>query len=560
MLNNESKGWCRVLCGSVVVVLCATGTLAGDRSYDGSGNNETNPDWGKAGIQQRRVTTPSYDDGLSAPADDGRPNPRDISNIVARQTHSVPEPRGLSSFVWAWGQFVDHDISLTPAFKPAQPYNIAVPAGDLDFDPTNLGTVKISLDRSIYDTATGITDPRQQRNMISSWLDGSVVYGSDKDRADDLRTFVDGKLKTSAGNLLPFNTVGQDNASLPGQLAKDLFLAGDERANENVVLISMHTLFVREHNRLAEQIMQDNTGWIDEQIYQHARKLVGAEIAAITYNEFLPALGIQLDPYTTYKDDVNGSIANIFSTAAYRVGHSMLTPTLARIDHWGNEIGAKHLALQDAYFVPQEVVDTGIDSVLRGLAASSQQMIDTYVIDDVRNLLFGPPGSGGKDLTSLNIQRGRDHGLPDYNQLRLDMLMSPVSEFWQITSDPIVAAALEEAYGSVDLIDAWVGMLAEDPMAGSSLGPMLTRILAEQFTALRDGDWYYYENDSDLSSELTQQLAATELSDVIMHNTYISRIQDNVFFADPIPEPATALLSALACCALWTVTARRARR
>ena len=157
------------------------------------------------------------------------------------------------------------------------------------------------------------------------------------------------------------------------------------------------------------------------------------------------------------------------------------------------------------------------------------QEIDTLVVDDVRNFLFGPPGAGGFDLASLNIQRGRDHGLPDYNQVRQDMGLEPVASFDEITSDPEVAAALEELYGDVNNVDVWVGALAEDHVAGSSLGELNQTILVDQFERIRDGDRLWYQNV--LSGEGLRRVENTSLADVIERNTEIDGLQDNVFFA-----------------------------
>src|SRR5207237_1083506 len=164
--------------------------------------------------------------------------------------------------------------------------------------------------RSTYDPATGTVpgNPRQQTNALTAWVDGSVVYGSDPARAAALRTYVGGRLKTSAGDLLPFNTDGLPNANDAHLFPDDqLFLAGDVRANENVELTSLQTLFVREHNRLAAGLAARNPDFGDEQLYQRAREMVGAEIQEITYNEFLPALlgNGALPPYTGYNPLVN---------------------------------------------------------------------------------------------------------------------------------------------------------------------------------------------------------------------------------------------------------------
>ena len=164
-----------------------------------------------------------------------------------------------------------------------------------------------------------------------------------------------------------------------------------------------------------------------------------AEIQVITYREFLPALlgPGALRPYTGYNPSVDASISNEFSTASYRFGHSALSPTLLCVDRNGNEIAQGHLPLRDAFFNPSRITDEGgIEPLLRGLAAQERQAVDAFVVDDVRNFLFGPPGSGGFDLASLNIQRGRDHVVPSYNDERETMGLGGVSSFSGVSSDP----------------------------------------------------------------------------------------------------------------------------
>src|SRR5207248_832194 len=109
--------------------------------------------------------------------------------------------RLMSAMIYAWGQFLDHDLDLTPSATPAQAFNVAVPTGDPSFDPAGTGTQVIPLNRSLFDPATGTSasNPRQQVNTITSWMDGSQIYGSDAATADKLRSHVGGRLKTSAG-------------------------------------------------------------------------------------------------------------------------------------------------------------------------------------------------------------------------------------------------------------------------------------------------------------------------------------------------------------------------
>jgi hypothetical protein len=446
-----------------------------------------------------------------------------VSNAVCAQTGEIPNARLASDMLWQWGQFVDHDIDLTPNAQPAEPEPIAVPIADPFFDPLNTGAATIGFGRSTYDPATGLGpgNPRQQTNEITAFLDASNVYGSDAARALALRTRDGtGRLKTSAGDLLPFNTDGLPNA--PANDMPGLFLAGDVRANEQVGLTSLHVLFVREHNRLAAEIRARNPGLSGDMVYEAARRVVGAQIQAITYNEFLPALlgpGAPA-PYAGYDPAVDPGIANIFSTAAYRVGHTMLSPELKRLDAQGDPIAAGHLPLRDAFFDPSHLVDEGgIDPVLRGLASHAAQEVDVYVVDDVRNFLFGPPGAGGFDLAALNVQRCRDHGLPGYNDAREQLGLARKASFADVSSDPDVRARLAAAYASVDDMDVWVGGLAEDHVAGGMVGELFATVIAGQFERLRDGDRFFYRRV--FTGAALAELEATTLADIVRRNTGI---------------------------------------
>ncbi|MGI9535213.1 MAG: peroxidase family protein [Thermodesulfobacteriota bacterium] len=501
------------------------------RSIDGTDNNIYSYFMGAVLAQLSRITSPDYSDGISELAGSDRPSARAVSNSVNVQNIIIINELGSTDFLWQWGQFVDHDIDLTDTNEPAEQANILIPTGDPYFDPDSTGLQFIEFNRSIYDSSTGksIFNPRQQLNQITSWIDASNVYGSDETRALELRT-IDGtgRLKTSQGNLLPFNTAGLPNA---GGNADTLFLAGDIRSNEQVGLTALHTLFVREHNRLAENIAQENPDYDGDQIYYNARRIVGAQMQHITFNEFLPALlgPGPLYPYQGYFPEVNANIINIFSTAAYRFGHSALSPTLLRLDSKNEEITEGNLELRDAFFNPGRITDEGgIEPLLRGLANQECQKIDIYIIDDVRNFLFGPPGAGGFDLASLNIQRGRDHGLSSYNDVREELGFRRMTSFSEISSDPEVQSRLSEAYDSVDEIDLWIGGLSEDPLPNSHLGELFSYIVKLQFELLRDGDRYWYEIY--LNQQEISEIENTSLADIIRRNTNIgSELPDNVF-------------------------------
>ncbi len=509
------------------------------RSVDGTINNAVNGDWGSAGKPFIRLAPNAYADGISAPAGASRPSARVISNAVAKQQNLRPNRRGASDFLWQWGQFLDHDLDETPAADPAEAFPIAVPTGDPSFDPNSTGTVTMGLNRSAYETVLGV---REQKSAITAWIDGSHIYGSDAARAAALRANDGtGRLRTSAsahGDLLPVHSAAL--AALPP--APGFFVAGDIRVNEQTGLIAIQTLFMREHNFWADLYRTANSDAADEEIYQFARLVVGAEMQAISYREFLPVLlgPNALAPYRGYKATVNPTISNEFATAAYRLGHSLLSPTLLRLNATGTEITAGNLSLAESFFQPQKITDDGIDSVLRGLALGRAQELDEWIIDEVRDFLFGAPGAGGLDLASLNIQRGRDHGLPTFAAMRTALKLRPVTRFQDVNPSRQVTQELDNAYESPTDIDLWVGGLAEADRPGSMVGEVFHRILVDQFTRVRDGDRFWYEKT--LSAEMVRMVNAQTLSVILRRNTDIgAEIPNNAFISPPPrrPEPPT---------------------
>lgn len=528
--------------GCACVLLAAAGTAGADvRTIDGTGNNVLNPAWGCFDSPLiRGASGAHYLDGLGTMMP--RANPRLASNALSAQTPAgLGNSRGLSSMFWQWGQFIDHDFALVDeSHLPGEFSPISIPAGDPVFDPMNTGTAIMPFQRSVC--IDGVMGPRQHTNALTHWLDGSMIYGSDTTRAAALRSGVGGRLATSAGDMLPFNTGGLPNG---GDLGAAGYLAGDIRANEQTGLTAMHTLFVREHNRLADSIAAANPGMSDEDVYQRARRVVAAEVQAITYNEWLPSLlgGHGLGSYAGYDDQVNPSINTAFSTAAFRFGHTMLNDQLLRFNEDGTAYAGGHLNLFQAFFNPATMATSAdLSAVIRGLAAQEANEIDTQAIDGVRNLLFGP--GVGRDLIALNLQRGRDHGLPDYNTVREDYGLPRVESFSEISSDPALAAALELVYGDIDSIDPWLGLMAEDHLPGASVGETMAAIFRDQFGRLRDGDRFFYLNDEEMTGLELEFLDGLKLSDIIRLNSDAQSIQDDVFFVVPAPG-AGALLAML---------------
>lgn len=514
------------------------------RSFDGTNNNIFNQrnGWGATDIPLLREIAAAYGSTDPKNAMNGakRPSPRKISNSVVDEPVTMFNARGLSSFVYVWGQFIDHDMSLTPT-DTVEYAPVKLPSDEVLF------TEEIPFYRSEVRAGTGKTSQRQQTNLNTAWVDASMIYGSDQTRARWMRTFRDGKMKTSTGNYLPWNTLtGESNAAIDPRspdMANDnghtvkTFIAGDVRASEHPGILALHTLFVREHNRICARLIAQGLR-NDEIIYQTARKEVGALIQAITYQEFLPAIGITLRPYRGYNDGVRPDISNIFATAGYRIGHTMVADDILTLDNNCQEVPPGEFDLVQVFWTPQVLLDIKPEPFLKGFAAHTQYETDTKINSVLRNMLFGSPSDPvrfGIDLGSLNIQRGRDHGLPDYNTIRRYYTGRGARSFSDITSDKTLADSLKALYGSVDNIDAWVGLLAENHLSNKSVGFTMHEILRIQFERLRDGDYYFYRGDPYLPANTRDQVRLTTFADVIKRNTKLTNLQKNVFFTEECP-------------------------
>jgi hypothetical protein len=448
----------------------ASAAAAATRTYDGSGNNVRHPGWGSAGTPYRRVTAAAYRDGIGAMV--GGPNARFISNRIFNDTdQNLFSENGISQWGWAWGQFIDHDIGLRDQRAGGGSSPIPFDSADpLESFRNDLGS--IPFDRTFAQPGTGSTNVRQQLNTVSSYIDGSQVYGIDAARrswliAPDRATLL------LPGGYLPR---AEDKAGPP---AMDLFgaqhgdpggavVAGDPRANENMALTALHTLFVREHNRIVAKLPRSLTA---AQKYQVARRVVGAEIQWVTYNEFLPTLGVRLPAYRGYRTDVSATLGNEFAAVGFR-GHSMVhgefepsfpagtfsEAQLDRLEGRGIEVERVDrrivlvISLSLAFGNPDLLETVGLGPFLESLG-EVQYKNDEQIDNTLRSVLFQVPRpgvdpaacgggtvdpdcfSGVIDLGATDVMRARDHGIPNYNALRRAFGLAPVRSFAAITGE-----------------------------------------------------------------------------------------------------------------------------
>lgn len=523
------------------------------RTIDGSNNNNSRPErrnWGAANSIFYRELPSNYgsENQNGALNDDNRPSPREISNLVCDEPVTQFNTLGINTMHYFWGQFIDHDMTATPTGE-TEYVPIQLP------DDEELFTVDIPFFRSQYVT---INSQREQFNINTAYLDASMIYGSDIDRANWLRTFEDGKLKMSEGDYLPFNTLtGERDGEIDPQApfmdddeggTVKVFVAGDQRASENTILTSLQVVFLREHNRICDQLLSE--GYTDdEKIYQIARKEVGAIIQAITYREYLPALGIELPRYRKYKSSVRSDIMNTFAAASFRIGHTQVSDDVVVVDNECEEVGPGEFELVEAFFNPDLFLEYGPETFLKGATVHRLYKTDTKINDVLRDFLFGNATDEirfGLDLGSINIQRGRDHGLPDYNSARKYYTGRRARKFSDISSNDTVAKNLESLYNDIDDVDLWVGLLSEDEIEGKLIGRTMSAMLSKQFTNLRDGDYYYYENDPFFSSSDRRRIKRTSLTDIIHRNTTLTSLFDDAFeldlcFGDGVPEDIKAI-------------------
>ena len=343
---------------------------------------------------------------------------------------------------------------------------------------------------------------------------------------------------------LPFVNVSGIVACPPPLEPSECYLAGDLRVNEQTGLTVMHTIWVREHNRIATALKTINPSWGEERLFQEARQIVGAQIQKITFKDYLPLLIGDLLPklildYSIqgYNDQVNPSIPNAFATAAYRYGHSQIQPFFDRLDEKYNPLPQGPLNLVDAFFTPSRFVESGgTDPILRGLVTKRARFVDEFLNNLLTNHLFAVNNATpGLDLASLNIQRGRDHGLPPYLTWK-----RWASEQCGIESDfrnELTKIHLLQTYGTLETVDLFVGGLSEEPLTGGLVGATFACIFAKTFEAVRDGDRFYYENDNLTTGIFTEaqrtEIEKASLSRVICDNSdNIQSIQQNAFLAD----------------------------
>ncbi|XP_020356522.2 peroxidasin isoform X2 [Oncorhynchus kisutch] len=555
------------------------------RSHDGTCNNLQHPMWGASLTAFQRLLKSVYDNGFNLPRGaSGRqqhghalPLPRLVSTTMIGTETVTPDDR-YTHMLMQWGQFLDHDLDSTVAALSQSRFsdgqlctNVCTndaPCFPIQFPPgdprqARSGARCMFFVRSSPVCGSGMTSllmnsvfPREQINQLTSYIDASNVYGSSRHESEEVRDLASqrgllrqGIVQRSGKPLLPFAT-GPPTECMRDENESPIpcFLAGDHRANEQLGLTSMHTVWFREHNRVATELLRLNPHWDGDTIYHEARKIVGAQMQHITYNHWLPKVlgdaGMKLiGDYRGYNPNVNAGILNAFATAAFRFGHTLINPILYRLDENFQPIPQGHISLHRAFFSPFRIVNEGgIDPLLRGLFGVAGKMrVSTQLLNtELTERLFSMAHSVALDLAAMNIQRGRDHGIPPYNDYRTFCNLTSAQSFDDLRNEiknPQVREKLQRLYGTPLNIDLFPALMAEDLVPGSRLGPTLMCLLAAQFKRLRDGDRFWYENPGVFTPAQLTQLKQASLTRVLCDNgDNITRIQQDVFNVAELPH------------------------
>uniref|UniRef100_A0A182F4S5 Uncharacterized protein n=1 Tax=Anopheles albimanus TaxID=7167 RepID=A0A182F4S5_ANOAL len=474
------------------------------RSASGECNNFNHRHWGARGDPFIRLLQPDYADGRVKPrtslGSHALPAP---DTVIAQLQRAIeekhPHPH-VTAMLPAWGQLLAYD--LVQILSPNSRYRCCHNASH-EVDPAKdeaaqcyvrLGDGCREYKRSIpsHEPTSCEFHYREQMNAASGFLDGSGLYGTTEKEIHALRTFLGGKVDTGACL----------------------------RCQEPGAIGALHTVLLKEHNRVADQLAHLNPEWSDTTLFYETRRIVMAQIQHITYNEFLPiVLGSQITEnadlrlesgrhYTGYS---SANRAGMFAEVAVGALPAFLT------------------------MLPPDMYN---ESMSADILLATPAMQQTFIPEHA---------SFNNEWTpiSLAIQRGRDHGVPAYHKaINLCETRFGAKPFGaKLSFDDMEYFGLSRAkrtvmetmYQEPEDIDLLIGGLMETPALGTVFGPTLTCLLAIQFANMRSSDRFWYENDlppSSLSLDQLQAIRRVTLSGLLCETRDVQRAQPRAFIRE----------------------------
>lgn len=630
------------------------------RSLSGHCNNVQNPHWGSAQSPLLRYAPARYSDHVARPLKASRlplqqqssgqtlPSSRAVSMAIygglasGGNASSGDQQLGggqhshMTTMMSFFGQFVFHDLAFISQYTGFERTLIKCCGLAAANQHPECLPIEYKDSRNDYCLDYVRSSPairsgcnlgsRDQLNLVSSFLDGSVIYGASEDQMRRLRTFVGGRLRSqrspvgsasgqaATGRMGAAGTLSQAHLELlpqifkpspsgqPGNSSLDAvwsaaaedcrqmaimkrkqpltsadaevntqagrcFQAGDSRVNENIGLTLMHTIWMREHNHIADKLAQINKHWRDERLFEETRRIVIAELQQITYNEFLPSiigdelmqrfnLSILSQGYSqNYDPLLNAGVSNEVASAVLPFILSTIPSSLERYSDRLEMLGTTSVAdtfmdgsdlfkrnrfaqylmgmiSQNAMEPALGVMPMTMDMPSGGAPPTELAAQRSRRQSDASDTGNGPPQV---DIVALTIQQGRDHGLQSYLYWRQVCQLKPLVRTWsdlvQVMPASVVAR-LQQVYANVDQIDLYLALL-ESPLPGATVGPTFVCLLARQFFHLKHGDRYWFENDllgTSFSPKQLEEIRQTSLAKVMCRNS-----QSTINFIQPAP-------------------------
>uniref|UniRef100_A0A182JF30 Uncharacterized protein n=1 Tax=Anopheles atroparvus TaxID=41427 RepID=A0A182JF30_ANOAO len=493
------------------------------RRFDGRCNNIAPGGslWGSVGYPMGRVLPPAYDDGVWSPRTvsvAGRylPTARKLSSALFADLH---QPHAhYNVLLMQFGQFLAHDFSRNKVIAAstkcctadgsrrlpeASPGCMAIPVSSGDEFYAQHGVRCMHFMRSAVAPMDDCSVAHgRQLSAVSHFIDGSAIYGVTKEQANGLRAHEGGRLKS-------LNHRRYHNELPPIERAEGAcekwatlcFRTGDGRSNQLISLVAVHTLMLREHNRVAWNLQRLNPHWKDGTLFHEARRIVIGQLQHIVYNEYLPkvvgkryATLYGLHPtwgeYSdSYSDRVDPSVTSEFTVAAFRFGHSTVPSKLELKD---GPVDTWHTFLDPTRFREQSFYD----DLLQSMQRQPMQTVDERFSSSLTRFLDVKPGHPyGVDLSAINIQRGRDHAIRPYNDY-LRLAGKPGAHSFD-DFGPAMGSKLSALYSHPDDVDLYVGGVLEPPIEGAVVGETFAELISEQFSRFKRGDRYFYSHGPD---------------------------------------------------------------
>ncbi|CAG2212945.1 PXDN [Mytilus edulis] len=358
---------------------------------------------------------------------------------------------------------------------------------------------------------------RQQINLATPFVDASTVYGSTQEMNEILRVPYSYLLKTD-NNLLP--TPPGVNTCFDPVIPNRCPVAGDRRVSESPMLSVQHSVWLREHNRIATELHILNPHWNQETVFQEARKIIIAMLQQITYNDFLPTILGQttMERFKLFSRDVNEGvfddsydpkvnpqILDSVNVAAHRYGHSQLTNNQNFVDEGCNTVTINYL--KDTFESPRLVQQNNganIPFLARHLACSASNKLDNFIADGMRNFLLRLPEAPGSDIVARTY---REEGNKEYRDITHGGKYVASNLSNHSTNLESLGMHLRNYtrfkhylfFSEPDDVDLFIGaMLEKDP--GFNVGPTFQCLLGMQYQLIKSGDRFWYERPCEIFS------------------------------------------------------------